>query len=72
MAIGDRQREVLLIIPVYKSGEDAGKPTNERLRELHRMLSQFNYGDKELQMMRAEVLAAMSRRQIENLKEQES
>ena len=39
-----------------------GKPSNERLRELHRLLRRYTYGPGDLVVIEKEILAAMSRR----------
>ncbi len=49
--ISDAQKAVRKTICLNKRG----KPYNDRLRELHRMISQFNYGPKELDLMRQEI-----------------
>lgn len=59
------QTEILELIPLYQSGEHKGSPTNDRLRELHAMLSKYKYDPHELAMMEAEVLAAIPKRTLD-------
>ena len=63
--MGTTQKEILASIPLYQSGEHKGKPTNERLRELHAMLSKYSYDPHELEMLRQEVLANIPARTLE-------
>lgn len=59
------QKEILALIPLYQSGAHKGQPTNERLRELHAMLSKYSYGPHELAMLHHEVMANIPQRTID-------
>lgn len=59
------QKELLELIPLYQSGENKGHPTNERLRELHAMLSKYSYPPHELAILEHEVLAAIPQRTMD-------
>lgn len=59
------QKEVLALIPLYQSDVHKGKPTNDRLRELHAMLSKYSYGPHELAMLHHEVMANIPQRTLD-------
>lgn len=59
------QKELIALIPLYQSGNQKGRPTNERLRELHGMLIRYTYDPRELAMLEAEVIAVIPKRTLE-------
>lgn len=65
--ISERQKKLLESIVLWQSGPDEGLPTNERLRELHGMLSKYSYPDRELDMLEIEVLGATPPRALKRL-----
>lgn len=44
-------------------------PTNDRLREIHRLLNFYTYNEQELEILHKEVLGAMAKRAKKKLAE---
>ena len=59
------QKEVLDLIPLYQSGPNVGKPTNDNLRELHRLLKTFKFSQKELDLIHQDVVNNIPKRTLE-------
>lgn len=59
------QKEILDLIPLYQKGDQAGKPTNENLRELHRLLKTFKFSPRELELIHQDVINNIPERTLQ-------
>jgi len=59
------QQQIIDLIPLYQSGDQQGKATNENLREFHRLLKTYKYDQHELDMIEKDVMANIPPRTLE-------